>query len=73
MIYGNRVKGEPTILPTYPPLPEHQQTTCHNEFPSVMSMLWQRSDTKQVAHATHRLKQWCPQKYLSLESVQQLY
>lgn len=70
LIYLNRIRGDPgnpttttttIILPIPPPSPEHQQTTCHNEFPSVSSMLRQHLDTKKVAHGTRSLKRRCPQ------------
>lgn len=59
--------------PSYPPSPKHQQTTCHNGFPSAPGMLWQHSHTEKVAHVTHSLQGCCPPKYHSLECARQLY
>lgn len=59
--------------PSYPPSPKHQQTTCHNGFPSAPGMLWQHSHTEKVAHVTHSLQGCCPQKYHSQECARQLY
>lgn len=66
IIYPKRIRGDPdkpTLL-VDPPSPEHQQTTCHNDFPSASNMVRQHSDTKKVAHATHSLKLCFTQKYL---------
>lgn len=77
MIYPNRIRGDPGKNHP-PPHPPSITGTPADHLSQWVSFIVEHAatalkDTKKVAHATHSLKLCCPQKYLSLELVQQLY